>query len=201
MRSGDVPRAGLQELTEFRQRRDGARSSLTMWSALTAITAAITAAAFPEGILAWGFFLMLTIFFGSISASQFWLLASRRKSWKVLPEGASETTALLEDGLTKSIREWNGDVERWNRKLASLDQDCGLWRRKSEDHGREDGWSHASHALESETLMARGKALMLERQDLHVRRRRIRRAIRLLGDTIRKAELESQLPDPEPDDG
>lgn len=201
MRAGEVPRAGSRELTQFKHRRDEVKSSLSMWTALTAITAAIALSLATDGFLFYGLFLLLSLVFGSAGIRTFLRLAGI-KSWRALPDGATETTALLEDGLTKSIRAWNAEVDHWNKKLAAIEADVEAWRLTSEDPGRrEEGWSEASHAMESEALLARGKALMLERRALAARRAKIRRAIGRLDAAVRKAEQESQEPDPEPDDG
>lgn len=195
--AGEVPEAGRQELIRHQQRRADARSSLWMWLILTG--SAVAAAALSEAFIVSCFFLMLASALGFVSLFQFWLLASGRKAWQALPEGATEKTALLEDALTKSLREWNERARRWNRKTATLQQDIRAWHGKAEDCGREDGWSEASHAIEGEALLMAGQALKLERDGLIARRAKLRRSVAKLRDAVRKAEHESRLP--EPDDG
>jgi len=194
--AAEVPKAGQREMTLFKDGQENAKASLTLWGVLTAVATALTVVLAPEGYLAYGLFLSLAMAFGSTAAVKFWKL-SRAKPWRSLPDGATETTALLEDALCKSIRQWNGEAARWNGKLAALDADVLAWRRTSEDRGREDGWSEASHAMEGEALLARGRALMLEKHGLIARRRRIRRAIGQLGSAVRRGEQESQDPDPQ----
>lgn len=196
----EVPRAGQQELVEFKNDRGRILASLTMWCGLTLIAAAVTAALLPEGFFAYGLFLLTSIAFGAVGARRFWQL-SGKKAWKALPEGASEDTAQLEDAAAESVRVWNREAKRWNTDLAALNAEIAAWRKRGEDpKARDEEWCEETHAMERDTLMTKGLELTIRRKNLFASRREIRRATRLL--TARMTPPESPPnSDPEPDDG
>ena len=193
MAVSEVPRAGLQELTEFKGRRVGLKTSFLLWTVFAGVSALISAYLADLGPIAYGAFLLMALVCIGFAGRRYVQMAAGQKSWQALPEGASETTAQLEDATAKSIRGWNEDVGQWNKTLMLLEVDAARWRRRSEDpSSRPEGWSQEAHAMDGDTLLACGQTLVIERKGLEARRRKIERTIRLLDARMRAAQ--------EPDD-
>lgn len=185
----DIPRAGQLELARFRQDREDTLISFLVRFFLGVVSAATMIALLPSGVGAYALFLLLSSIFLGGAGVKFLKLAGGKKSWAALPDGANETTAQLEDALTKAVREWNGSAAAWNEKLELLDLDVELWDIRSREPSRhEDGWSPESHAVEMDILLARGRALTAEREALMGRHLKIRRAIAALNASVRRDE-------------
>jgi hypothetical protein len=201
LRVSDVPGAGHLELVGYKEGRRLTKE----WCWLSTIVSAffgLVAAATSGVAYVFGFFIILSAFFLSAAGFAFWRLAAGPKSWHFLPEGANEATALLEDATAKSIRQWNADVEKWNKALVQLEVDAGLWRMRRDDpSARPDGWSEESQVWDGGALLSRGKGLTLGRKQLRARQRMIKHAIGALQARLRREELASQMADPEPEDG
>lgn len=201
LRADEVPGAGHRELVNYERSRHRIKE-ICFTSVLAAAVCGLVAALVSGAVSVFGLYMLLATFFLGTAGYKFWQLVAGPKSWHALPEGANEATALLEDATAKSVREWNADVGRWNASLVQLDVDAALWRMRCEDpSARPDGWSEESQVWEGGALLARGQALVLGRKRLHARRRMIERAIGTLRSRLRRLEQESQLVDPEPEDG
>lgn len=193
---GGVPSAGASELETYRQRVRTHRENILVFGSVGILGAGCAwllsawATLIPTAFIV--LFAAIGAAGGLLSARSFLALATGQRLYQALPEGTTESTALLEDALHKRIREWNEEAKAWNAERARWFDEVWAWRRAHENaEARDIEWSEEASEMRRLSLEAALDGLHAERRALAHRRRGIERLLHELG---------TSLPPPAPDD-